>query len=74
MVPDRWIEVQFANIEKDIKEINQCLQHLLDQLEVKYLTRNEWSASFVPIRNLLYTVIGGIIVGAVLYYLKMVAK
>ena len=77
MTDDKWIQIQFESLSREIKEIKANIKQIMESINCfddKYVTSKEWKASFVPIRNLLYTVVGSLIVGLLLYYLKVVIK
>ena len=77
MVPDtpdnKWLVHYLDNLEKDIRDIKSCLSSLKNSLDEKYLTKNEFKASFTPVKLLVYGVVATIM-GWVLSRLNMVLR
>ena len=67
MVPQdeaKWLHQYLDTLEKDIREIKQCLASMKSVMDQKYLTKDEFKATFTPVRLLLYGAVGAILTWA----------
>ena len=71
MVEEKWIERSLERCEADVREIRACIEKLPTVLEIKYVTKAEWTAAFLPVRNLVFGLAGMLLGGIFLYLLKI---
>jgi len=69
---DQWRYIE--RMEKDVREIKDCLVSLPQALENKFLTHKEFRARFDPVRSLVYgaVALGGLAIFGALMRLVII--